>query len=483
MNNRIRNRIFTVLGTLLLGAGCGGGGGGDGASDGGTDPGGGIDRGGITIALGPISGFGSVIVNGVRYSTSAAAITVNGQPGDESELRVGQIVRVEGRLDSGGTTGTATRVSYSSEVEGPVQSVDLAARRLVVLGQVVQVGADTSFDDGIVPRSLEGLRAGDQVEVSGLVRADGHIDATRIERRIGTGELELRGLVSSVDSAARRFGIGSQVVDYSAALVEGFPTGQPVNGDRVEVKGALDASAVLRATRIERKDSGLSGEPGHEGDLEGLVTRFSSAVDFDVAGQRVTTTGATRYEGGTAADLALNARVEVEGQIDSAGRLVAAKVEFRRASNLELAGPVDSVEVNLSRFSMLGLTVRTDSRTRFEDHSGMHHGAFGLGDLRVGDYVELRAYEEAGGLVATLIERDDSETEVELRGPATNVAQPNLTVSGVTVTTDNQTEFRGDEGGSITASEFFTAAPGREVKVRGTRVGNAVLAERIEFED
>jgi hypothetical protein len=72
---------------------------------------------------------------------------------------------------------------------------------------------------------------------------------------------------------------------------------------------------------------------------------------------------------------------------------------------------------------------------------------------------------------------------VELRGPATNVAQPNLTVSGVTVTTDNQTEFRGDEGGSITASEFFTAAPGREVKVRGTRVGNAVLAERIEFED
>ena len=134
-------------------SGCGGGGGGGG----GDNQVSGIDRGGITIAQGPINGFGSVIVNGVRYSTTGATITIDDQPGTESDLRVGQVVRVEGRLDAGGATGTATRISYDDDVEGPIESIDVAAGTLVVLGQTVKVGASTSFDDRISPRSLEGL--------------------------------------------------------------------------------------------------------------------------------------------------------------------------------------------------------------------------------------------------------------------------------------------------------------------------------------
>jgi hypothetical protein len=48
-----------------------------------------------------------VIVGGVHYSTSGATITVDDQPGVESDLRVGQVVRLEGRLDASGTTGVA----------------------------------------------------------------------------------------------------------------------------------------------------------------------------------------------------------------------------------------------------------------------------------------------------------------------------------------------------------------------------------------
>jgi len=51
------------------------------------------------------------------------------------------------------------------------------------------------------------------------------------------------------------------------------------------------------------------------------------------------------------------------------------------------------------------------------------------------------------------------------------------------VTTGPLTEFRDNDGGSITAAAFFAAAAGREVKVRGTLVGNVVLAERAELED
>jgi hypothetical protein len=66
---------------------------------------------------------------------------------------------------------------------------------------------------------------------------------------------------------------------------------------------------------------------------------------------------------------------------------------------------------------------------------------------------------------------------------ASSVAAPNFSVAGVAVTTDLQTEYRDNTGASITAAAFFAAAPGREVKVRGSMVGSVVLAERAELED
>lgn len=463
----------------LLVAACGGGGGGSG----GDDATGGIDRGGVTIAQGTISGFGSVIVNGVRYSTSGATITVDDQPGTESDLRVGQVVRVEGTVDAGGTTGTARSIRYDDEVEGPVQSIDLAAARFVVLGQTVQVGAGTSFDDSIVPRSLDGLQVGDRVEVSGLVGSDGVIAATRVELKTGTAPFEVKGTVASVDTAARRFRINQLQVDYATATLTGFTTGQPANGDLVETRGALNGSGVLVATSVERRSASLSGRPDDEADLEGLITRFVSATDFDVAGQRVTTTGTTRYEGGTAAGLALNVAVEVEGGFDATGRIVATEVQFRPQGDVELSAPVDSISLATSSLVVLGVTVRTTSLTRFEDQSDADVERFGLADLGVGDYVEIRAYDDGNGLVATLLERDDPEAGVELRGIATDVAQPGFRVAGVAITTDAQTEYMDNSGASIAAATFFAAAPGREVKVSGSRVGDTVLADRAELED
>jgi hypothetical protein len=477
MITRTLKRWLPALLALSL-SGCGGGGGG-----GGDNQISGIDRGGITIAQGPINGFGSVIVNGVRYSTTGATITIDDQPGTESDLRVGQVVRVEGRLDAGGATGTATRISYDDDVEGPIESIDVAAGRLVVLGQTVKVGPSTSFDDRISPRSLSGLAVGDRIEVSGLISAGGLIEATRIELKSASSAVELKGTVSSVDTVARRLRINEQQVDYSSAQLSNFPSGQPGNGDLVEVKGSVNGSGVLVATRIERRNASLAGTTDDSAEIEGLVTRYVSAADFDVAGQRVTTTASTVYEGGTATNLALDANVEIEGGFDATGRVVARKVQFRQQSDVELAGAVEAVNASAGTLVVLGVTVRTNSLTRYEDQSSADVERFSLADLRVGDYVEVRAYRDAGGLVATLLERDDLESGVELQGPATSVAAPNLVVGGVSVTTDTQTEFRNNDGGSITAAAFFAAAPGREVKVRGTMVGNVVLAERAELED
>jgi hypothetical protein len=69
-------RLFTcvlALAGAVLAASCGGSGGD------GKKVIGGINGGGV--ALGTITGFGSIFVNGVEYRTSGAQITINGQPG------------------------------------------------------------------------------------------------------------------------------------------------------------------------------------------------------------------------------------------------------------------------------------------------------------------------------------------------------------------------------------------------------------------
>jgi len=295
--------------------------------------------------------------------------------------------------------------------------------------------------------------------------------------------VEVKGLVTALDTGARRFQLGALEVSYAGAQLDGFAAGQPANGDRVEAFGSLDGGGTLVASRLER-ESTAAGDSDDEGDFEGLVTRFVSAADFSVAGQRVTTSAATSFEGGAAADLALDAKVEVEGAFDASGVLVATKVEFRRDGDTEFEGHVESVNASAGTLVVLGITFRVDEITRFEDHSDSDLERFSLADIAVGDFVEIDAYDDGSGQLATRVERDDLQDRVELQGRAENVATPTFTVGGVTVTTDANTEFRDVNGVPVGSSAFFQAvASGPVVKVRGTLVGNVVLAERAEIED
>lgn len=476
MHARMTVSRWTMAGVAILIAACGGGG-----STGGMTAG--IDRGGIVTATGTITGFGSVHVNGVHYVTTGATITLDGNPGTESDLRVGQVVRIEGRIEQDGINGTATRVIFDDEVEGPVQSIDLANSLLVVLGRTVQVSTQTSFDDRISPRSLEGLAVGDRIEVSGAVATTGVVEATRIERKTAQSSVEVKGTIAALDTNARSFALSQLTVSYASAQLNGFASGQPANGDRVEAFGTVDGNGVLVATRVEKESGGSAGNADEQADYEGLVTSFVSATDFAVAGQRVTTTASTTYEGGTAASLALDVPVEVDGRFNASGVIVATKVQFRRGSDTEFSGRVDSVNAAGNSLVVFGVTIRVNSLTRFEDHSGADVQRFSLANIAVGDYVEVDAYNDGSGLLATRLERDDNQGEVRLEGAAQNVAAPNFTVGGVAVTTDGNTEFRDTNGVTVNAAAFFQAAPGRNVKARGSLVGNVVLATRAELED
>jgi hypothetical protein len=293
----------------------------------------GIDRSGIRSPVaveGPITGFGSIFVNGVRYDISAAQIRVNGEPADQSNLALGQVVAVAGEIEADDSNGFADSVLFETNVRGRVQTLDLSSESLVVLGQTVQTDSTTLFDlDGDSPE-LASLTVGDIVEVSGFVGAGGVVVATRVERS-SVAEIRVRGTVANVNTAAARFDINGLTLNYgSALLIDGFPGGQPANGDDVTAIGsALNGSGEMLVEQLRLRERAETGEPGDETEVEGLITRFVSPTDFDVSNRAATTTTATVYEGGNAASLALNVKIQIEGNLNSAGAIVARKIEVK----------------------------------------------------------------------------------------------------------------------------------------------------------
>jgi len=432
--------------------------------------------------MGTITAFGSVVINGVHYDINSAAITRNGQAVTQADLAVGQIARVHGRKDRNDHSGHADHCDVDDQLVGPITSIDAAGGSFVALGQTVTVDSGTSFK-----RDLAGIGAlvvGDIVEVSGLAAADGHIAATRIERKNSITTFQVIGTVANFDGTAHTFKINALTVDFTTAMLNDFASGHPADGDAVEVKGApFDATTTtLTATRVSPEDDETSeAEHGDDVEREGLITRFVSATDFDVAGKPVTTTATTVFEGGVVADLALNVRVEAEGTLDANNVLVADKIEIKKAGIAELKGNVTAVDATAGTVMLLGITVTVTGDTRLEDKSDADVDHFTLADLVVGDTVEVRGFENpigSGAVTATRLERERPKTTVIVGGFFQPTTAPQFTILGVTIDATNAT-FTRDWHHSLTSDEFFAAAPGKVVFVSGTLNGTTVMADKV----
>jgi hypothetical protein len=271
--------------------------------------------------------------------------------------------------------------------------------------------------------------------------------------------------------------------------MEDFTTGDPEVGDLVKVTGsAFLADGALVALHVElRSDDYLSGGPGDIVEVEGFVEDFVSTTDFRVAGWDVTTTADTTYEHGTAADLADGVLVMVKGVADANGVLVAHKIAFREVSTIRIVAQLDVMSQD-GDLRLLGVDVSTTDTTVFQDMSALALREFGLGDLAVGNWLDVRGYEEpegSGAVVATHVVRIDPDPEgiVRMRGPFRDPAPPSFDILSVLVTTDPYTCFI-VEGGrcsdSMTAAQFFAAAEGELVEAWGT--WNAPVLDPLKVE-
>jgi hypothetical protein len=335
-----------ALGTLLLTA-CGGGGGSDSTSP-------------QSYVTGSISGFGSIVVNGVHYEETGSRVEdEDGHRHNDSDLKLGMVVEIEAGVvsDSGAMkTAKAASFTFSSLVRGPVESV--GSDSLVVLGQTVHVTPSTVFEDSLAGGlGAVALQAGAVVKVYGLLDATaGTYTATRIELEDDSESYRLRGLVGNYDATARALTIGTAAIDVSGVAV---PAGlQAGSLARIKLQTTKNASGAWVAVEL-KLGRGTPENIGHT-EIEGTVTDYTSATSFSIDGLPVDARQAV-FEDGTAG-LSKGARVEVEGAIVN-GVLVASKVEVKTAEeeqheDFEIECSVSASDAIAQTFVVRGVTVR-----------------------------------------------------------------------------------------------------------------------------
>lgn len=353
-----RNWVRTLLMSLFLVA-CGGG-----VESGGTG-----GNATASYASGPITGFGSVIVNGVRFDDSGASLKVadaDGAARNRDDLKLGMTINVRGTPIAADDSSVATSIVYGSTILGPITSINTGAAALTVLGQSVDVVATTVFDLS-QGGAINPLSVGNVIEVYALFdAATQRYRATRIERKASVSFYRLRGVVTSLDTTTRTFMIGTERISY-AALGNDVPTGL-VNGSIVRIALQISLINGVRPA-LQLKNGVTEPQDRDEVRIEGLISVFRSSADFSVDGVLVNASQASFPDG--TAGLGLGVRVALQGTVSNAV-LSATRVQIKSQTQVEddgfeLRGLITSIDRVAQIFVLRGVSVDYSGSVEYKD--------------------------------------------------------------------------------------------------------------------
>ena len=337
--------LFAGLAALLTGllGGCGGGVGSEGTGSFASG----------SFASGTITGYGSIIVNGVHFDESTATLLDDeGQAVARSALALGMVVQVNAGPISTAADGSSVAVASSVRTQralvGPVEAVDLAGGRLRVLGQTVLVASDTVFDERL-NGGLAALAPGQWLEVYGFYNpgATGFA-ASRVGASGPSAGLRVSGTVAAVDARAQTFQLGSQT--YSAAGLGSSPAVDAVVLLKLQQPGT-DAQGRWVVSGQHTDDRASTDSAGTK--IDALVSQVLSGTRFVADGVTVDSSAA-RVSG----SVQVGARVQVSGSL-RAGLLLAVEVEAstQKLRTYELNGSPTNLDSVSRRFVLRGTTV------------------------------------------------------------------------------------------------------------------------------
>ncbi len=476
MNNKVSILMFSS--SLIL-AGCGGGD----TTETNPDLGSGSSPTTSTVTTsGTITGFGSVIVNGVHYSTDGSTISTDDNPSAlEKDLAVGMYVELEGSVKSDGSSGSAKSIKYGAQIEGPVTFIDLANKQLTVLGQIVVTDDLTVFER----TTLDTIKVGDILEVSGVVKAPGQFYASRVELETDqTNSFKLFGAVANLDTVAQTFTISNLKVKYSTARFEDFTMADLANGQAVKIKAQTydQTTNSIIATVVDLQKSAKATT--EKVWMEGIVSSYQPDVSLVLNGQTFLLSADTKFEYGLKSLLANGVSIKLKAK-QVANNWQAEKISFVHQAIIKLSGNVTAIDLTNNTFTIGTTTFVVTPQTVLKDDSNRAVRFFDLKSLVVNDYLEVAAYKNADGAnVALKVERENggsADGSIEIKGIPTAVTADGFSLFGREVITDDNTRYENSDA-VLTKTEFFALLTATTVvEVHATPSNGKLLASRIEI--
>jgi Domain of unknown function (DUF5666) len=351
-------------------------------------------------SLGPVSGFGSVIVNGIRFDDTNAIVQIDGAGATPSELRLGMVTSISGSKSTATVTTTATVLALGKADTIDVWSIAQGTVNSLVLPNTFTVAGMTMVTDG--GTVLQGATSTANLSTSTSVKIWGQ-PSTADFRQWAVTRLEV--LANASDTVSTGILSVRWSVPYLNGLVLVGDTSALKDGQEIRAVGSLNKSAMggtLTTSRITvLADPGIASTATGYAELQGIVTsvlgtttgtnttappkvtRLSLGTNFiDVANAAVSPSGATIRQG---------TRIEVEGRW-SAGVLVATNVEVKTEQQSQEV----EIEAAIEQFTSVADFVVRGQRC---DASGLTRVGNGrLTDLKLGTRVHLHG-RKSGDLV------------------------------------------------------------------------------------
>jgi hypothetical protein len=396
-------------------------------------------------SVGPVTGFGSVYVNGVRFHTNGSVGSDDGIE-REDQLEKGMILKVSGSWDDSSGEGDAREIEYDDTLRGSVTAAtwDEATKSgtLTVLGQTVVLDGQTVFR-GATAVELRDSNSGEyRVRISAWPLANGNFRASFVGAGNASNgfpsddqfnEVEVKGLVANHDGLAQTFTINGLQVDYTSAVADDdFSLDRIANGVGVEVEGSLE-NGVLIAREIDDEDDfffGLTGTVEFQGAIEGDYD--DSTQQFVVNGVTVQVSSGTEFKDGLVTGDLVNGRlVKVEGSFNSDDVLVAREIESEEGE-AEVEALIESIDRVNETMVVGGVNVAITNSTIVEDDSDDRNDRVAdLESLGVDQFVEVEGRFRNGVLEAVSIERDDFDNDFDLDGRVSAITGNTITVLGL----------------------------------------------------
>jgi hypothetical protein len=392
------------------------------------------------VKIGPITGFGSVFVDGERFETSSTDTDYlkDDDVAEEDEFEIGMIVKVRGSSKNAAGEWIADDVEFDEDVKGPIDSIN--GTTLVVLGQTIDA-ADARIDDGL---AIGDFAPGDILEISGN---------------------EVLGLVRDLDLDNQEFSVGDLRIRYGVlpAILDDLDGGLAEN-ILVEVEDSnlsyMPGDGFLIATKVEGErraefrdeDDNDFDEDEDEFEIEAVISEIIDDNTFMLGLIQVTHDGSTEFSGGTVADLAVGVLVDVDGDLTASG-VHADEIEFEN-NEARISGLINEIDEDNNRITVMGVVVELEGaelRDSLEDVEPLS-----VTDLMPNQFVDLRGSESNDVIRAEELERDDSDDDSEMRGMLDGFDDTAFTVTifNQVINTDAQTRYECDDA-PVSRDEFF----------------------------